>query len=302
MLQNWQVCPQTWRNWNKNRHIVDTLAEHIVPPSWKSTTEDVCERHLRASFERCGSIDSVCQEKKYCESSKDVFLLVGLASKLFSTRCRCQEFLIYDSAVHLVDRPRVNIKPPGPQWGRRATSSWHGQQGAAAVTGIKELGSHLRLSGFFFITRVRRDCISFFSWWGNFIGSMLVCQWGRGGNKELNCFQDGKKSGVVKNNTWTERFQGGRVKQSATTAPSWKGTQTRMSRTRQREHCAARDRNISSNNQKLWAQTPVAAVAMAVKDRAIFFCTSFLFFFFFVFNSGWSEKQLWHCWHAAIRQ
>lgn len=125
--------------------------------------------------------------KKCCERSIDVFLRVGLAFKLFSTRCTCQEFLIYDSAVHLADRPRVNINPPRPQSGSEGvTSSRRDQQGAAAASSIKELGSRLRLlGGFFPTTRVMRDRISFFSCWSNFIGSMVICQRGGGIKPEL---------------------------------------------------------------------------------------------------------------------
>lgn len=80
----------------------------------------------------------------------DVFLRVGLAFELLSTRCTCQEFLIYDSAVHLADRPRVNINPAGPQ--RRGGDSpppSMTSRGAAAASSFRELGSHLRLFGGF---------------------------------------------------------------------------------------------------------------------------------------------------------
>lgn len=93
----------------KKRHITDTLAQHIAAQSRKSITEDVCERHLKASFERCGSIDSVCQKK--------IKKMLRTLDRCLST-CR----LGLQTVFHPLHLPRVFDIWLGCSPGRQATS------------------------------------------------------------------------------------------------------------------------------------------------------------------------------------
>lgn len=56
----------------------------------------------------------------------------------------------------------------------------------------------------------------------------------------------------------------------------------------------AREWNISSDNQKLWPQTPVEDVALAVRDTVFMHFFIYLFIYFLVFNS------FWRVWEAAL--